>query len=132
MRKYLDLFNNVIKTAKEQSINILSPQAWKKISEIDGFVRTDGDPKISDKELEVHHIEAITKSDLVFIINPSWVVWKTTFAEIITTEFFWKPILFLEKIDDSEEKIIKDIYNSNIFYQNVLNTHRSKKINYER
>lgn len=122
MRKNLDLFNQVINTAKKYKLEVLSPQSWKKISEIDGFVRTDNDPQLCDIDLESYHLRKVYDGELVFVLNPQGRVGTTSFSEILFANFFKKPILFLEQPNNEQEKLVKDIAD-NSAYQKYINMH---------
>ncbi|MCK5127308.1 MAG: hypothetical protein KAR42_13720 [candidate division Zixibacteria bacterium] len=79
--RYLSEIEHKIKEIKALGITVLSPKNTNALSTDGGFVRLQGDCN-SNKEIEVLHLQAIERSDFIYIVNPHGYLGNSTIFEI--------------------------------------------------
>jgi len=80
-KKHLNRINETILEFKKNGIEVLSPQLSRPISRESDFVILESD-KGNLKEIESKHLEAISQSDFLYVVNPRGYIGKSSALEI--------------------------------------------------
>jgi NTP pyrophosphatase (non-canonical NTP hydrolase) len=98
--KHLDQIQNKILEFQQEGIEVLSPKLSRPISCEDEFVRLETD-KGTPGEIEFEHLEAITRSDFLYVVNPGGYIGKSVALEIGYALSRNIPVYSLEKPEDN-------------------------------
>lgn len=79
--KHLDEIQRTIREFQREGIEVLSPELSELASSKNGFVMLETD-KGSPGEIETRHLEAISRSDFLYIVNPEGYLGKSAALEI--------------------------------------------------
>ncbi len=79
--KHLNLVFDKIKELEKNGIAVLSPKINPTVRKTDDFVYLEGDVG-SPREIELMHLDAISRSDFLYVVNPKGYVGKSTLLEI--------------------------------------------------
>lgn len=98
--KHFDQIQEKILEFQEEEIKVLSPKLSRSISFEGGFGKLETD-KGTPKEIEFEHLEAITRSDFLYVVNPGGYIGKSVALEIGYALSKNVPIYSLEKPKDN-------------------------------
>lgn len=79
--RFLPQIQEAVSKLSSLGINVLSPKESRPVSHINGFVMLERD-KGSPGEVERKHLEAITKSDFLYVVNPKGYIGESVAFEI--------------------------------------------------
>lgn len=99
-RKHLGEIVKIIAEFSELDVEILSPAFTTPKNPDDEFVLFFGEDSEDPKILEANHLNAIEKSDFLYLVNPGGYLGKSANLELGYALAFGKPIFSLEPIDD--------------------------------
>jgi len=94
-RKYLDEIVKVIETFEGNSCKVLSPSHVAPKNPGEEFVLFHGEKTTDPKELETLHLEAIRKSDFLYVVDPEGYVGNSAVMEIGFALAIGKPVYVL-------------------------------------
>lgn len=80
-RKYLTEVSERIRESEREGILVLSPRSTRVVGEDHGFVFFEGEPT-DPYEVELGHLEAISKSDFLWVVNPDGYIGTSASMEI--------------------------------------------------
>jgi NTP pyrophosphatase (non-canonical NTP hydrolase) len=113
--KHLDKIQDKIREFQGEGIEVLSPKPSWPFSSEGGFVMLETD-KGTPGEIEFEHLEALARSDFLYVVNPSGYVGKSVALEIGYAMSRGIPVYSLEKPEDyvlsffvKPEKSVKSI-----------------------
>jgi len=113
--KHFDEIHRKIREFREARIEVVSPELSQPISSRDGFVMLETDSG-SPREIEKKHLEAISRSDFLYVVNPEGYIGKSVALEIGFAVSKNIPVYSLSKPEDivlssfvRSEKSIKTI-----------------------
>lgn len=98
--KHLDQIQKKILEFQKERFEVLSPAISPAISRKNGFVRLETD-RGTPGEIELKHLEAISRSDLLYVINPKGYIGKSVALEIGYAISRDTPVYSLEKPNDT-------------------------------
>lgn len=98
--KHLDQIQKKTLEFQREGIEVLSPKLSRSISCEDNFVRLETDEG-TPKEIEFKHLEAISRSDFLYVVNPRGYIGKSVTLEIGYALSRNIPIFSLEKPEDN-------------------------------
>jgi len=97
--KHLDEIHRKIREFREAGIEIVSPALSQPICSRDSFVMLETDSG-SPEEIEMKHLKAISRSDLLYVVNPEGYVGKSVALEIGFAVSKNIPVYSLSKPED--------------------------------
>jgi len=113
--KHLDKIQMKILEFQQNDIKVLSPKLSQPISSEEGFIRLEIN-KGSPRKIEIEHLEAISNSDFLYVMNPEGYIGKSVALEIGYAISKNVPVYSLNKPEDvaisffiRPEKSIKEI-----------------------
>ena len=130
--KYLDEVRQVINEFAQHRANILSPTSGYEDDNKDGFSTLAGDPSTVPSVTEARHLDAISRSDLLWLIAPDGVTGFATTLEIgyayalntpiFTSDTMKEPILrqYVQKVKNPKDAILRVVQDSSNVMPTVL------------
>jgi NTP pyrophosphatase (non-canonical NTP hydrolase)/nucleoside 2-deoxyribosyltransferase len=97
--KDLNEIQNKIHQFQQEGIEILSPKLSRAVSVQGGFVKLEED-KGTPGKIESRHLEAISRSDFLYIVNPGGYIGRSVAFEIGYASSKGIPVYSLEKPED--------------------------------
>lgn len=130
--KYLDEVRQAIKEFKQYRANILSPASGYEDDNKNGFSTLAGDPSLVPTVTEARHLDAISKSDLLWLIAPDGFTGFATTLEIgyayaldtpiFTSDTLKEPILreYVQKVENPKDAVLRVVQDSTNVMTTVL------------
>lgn len=85
---------------EKNGICVLSPRRSKVINPKDEFVRLESDQDLPAKAIEDRHLEAIAKSDFLYLVSPDGYLGKSASFEVGYAQASKVPVYSSERLDD--------------------------------
>ena len=97
--KDLDAIQKKIHQFQQEGVEVLSPKKSRAVSIHGGFVKLEDD-KGTPSEIESRHLEAISRSDFLYVVNPGGYIGRSAAFEIGYALSQNIPVYSLEKPED--------------------------------
>lgn len=97
--KDLEEIRKKVHQFQREGVEVLSPKLSMVVSLHEGFVKLEGD-KGAPGEIESRHLEAISRSDFLYIVNPGGYIGRSVAFEIGYALSKNVPVYSLEKLED--------------------------------